>query len=323
MNRSRTAVIAALVFSGTALIAQAQQSYPNKPIRMLVGFTPGSEVDVIARLVCVELAERLGQKIVVDNRSGAGGTLAAGIIAAAQPDGYTLLVNSVAHAASSSLYPGLTFDPLRDFAPVTQMTSAPNVLVVAPSQGWKTLKDLVAVARQKPGSLNAGHAGVGSGTHITGEMFRIALKIDVQTIAYKGTPDLLVDTMTNRVNYSFSPVGSTLAFLKDKRLVALAVTTLTRTPFLPDVPTVAESGLPGFEWDQWYGLFAPAKTPRAIVELLSKETGRILSQPEMKQRIEARGSSTKPSTPAEFDKFVRAEVAKIGKAIKDGGIKLN
>ena len=323
MIRTRTAAVAALIFSGTALVAQAQQAYPNKPIRMLIGFTPGSEVDVIARMVSAELAERLGQKIVIDNRSGAGGTLAGAIVAAAPPDGYTLFVNSVAHAASSALYPGLTWDPLRDFAPVTQVTSAPNVLVVAPSQGWKTLKDLIAVARQKPGSLNAGHAGVGSGTHITGEMFRVALKIDVQTIAYKGTPDLLVDTMTSRVHYSFSPVGSTLPFLKDKRLVALAVTTLTRTPFLPDVPTVAESGIQGFEWDQWYGLFAPAKTPRAIVDLLSKETGRILTQPEMKQRIEVRGSSTKPTTPAEFEKFVRAEVAKIGKAIKDGGIKLN
>ena len=323
MNRTVSSAVLAIALAAGALAAQAQQAYPSKPIRMLVGFTPGSEVDVIARLVCAELAERLNQRIVIDNRSGAGGTLAGAIVASAPPDGYTLFVNSVAHAASSALYPGLPFDPQRDFSPVTQLTSAPNVLVVAPSQNLKSLKELIALARQKPGYFNAGHAGVGSGTHITGEMFRIALKIEIQTVGYKGTPDLLADTMTGRIHYSFSPVGSTLPFLKDKRLVPLAVTTLTRTPFLPDVPTVSESGIQGFEWDQWYGLFAPAKTPRAIVDRLAKETGSILSQAEMKQRIEIRGSTTKPRTPEDFDKFVRAEVAKIGKAIRDGGIKLN
>ena len=321
MNRTTIAIVVALLLSPFA--AQAQQPYPSKPIRMLVGFTPGSEIDVIARVVCQELAERLGQKIVIDNRSGAGGTVAGAIVAAAPADGYTLFVNSVAHAASSALYPGLPYDPLRDFAPVSQLTSAPNVLVVAPSQGLKTIKELIALARQKPGYFNAGHAGPGSGTHITGEMFRIALRIDVSPIPYKGTPDLLADTMTGRVHYSFSPIGSTLAFVKEKRLAALAVTTLVRTPLLPDVPTVAEAAIPGFEWDQWYGLFAPAKTPRAIVDQLSKEMGRVLGLPELKERVVLRGSVTKPSTPEQFDKFVRAEVAKIGKAIKDGDIKLN
>lgn len=321
MSRITTAVMVTLMVSGTALAAPAQ--YPTKPIRMLIGFTPGSEVDVIARVVCVELSERLGQKIVIDNRSGAGGTVAGAIVAAAPADGYTLFVNSVAHAASSALYPGLPYDPLRDFAPVSQVTSAPNVLVISPSQGLRSIKELVALARHKPGHLNAGHAGPGSGTHITGEMFRTALRIDVSPIPYKGTPDLLADTMTGRVHYSFSPIGSTLAFVKEKRLAALAVTTLARTPLLPDVPTVAESAIPGFEWDQWYGLFAPAKTPRAIVDQLSREMGRVLVLPEIKERVVIRGSVTKPSTPEQFDKFVRAEVAKIGKAIKDGGIKLN
>lgn len=323
MNRTGTAVIVAVMLSGTPLAAQAQQRYPTKPIRMLIGFTPGSEVDVIARVVSHELSERLGQKIVIDNRSGAGGTLAGAIVAAAPADGYTLFVNSVAHAASSALYPRLPYDPLRDFAPVSQVTSAPNVLVVSPSQDLKSIKELVALARQKPGHLNAGHAGPGSGTHITGEMFRTALKIDVSPIPYKGTPDLLADTMTGRVHYSFSPIGSTLGFLKDKRLTALAVTTLVRTPLLPDVPTVSESAIQGFEWDQWYGLFAPAKTPRAVVDRLSKEMAGVLGLPELKQRVEVRGSVTKPSTPEQFEKFVRAEVAKIGKAIQDGGIRLN
>ena len=324
MNRARTAAVSvALLFSGIVLAAQAQQPYPNRPIRVLIGFTPGSEVDVIGRLACHELSERLGQKIVIDNRAGAGGTLAGAIVAQAAADGYTLFLNSVAHAASSSLYSGLPYDPLRDFAPVTQITSAPNVLVVAPSQSFKSIKELVALARQKVGFLNAGHAGAGSGTHITGEMFRTALRIEVQTVGYKGTPDLLADTMTGRIHYSFSPIGSTLSFLKDKRLTALAVTTSVRTPLLPDVPTVSESAIPGFEWDQWYGLFAPAKTPRAIVERLSKEMAAVLVMHDMKQRVEIRGSVTKPSTPQEFEKFMRGEVAKISKVVKDADIKLN
>src|SRR5262245_45612253 len=323
MKRTSPAFIVALILSGTALATQAQQAYPNKPIRMLVGFTPGSEIDVIGRVVFLELSERLGQKIVIDNRSGAGGTVAGAIAAGSPADGYTLFLNSVAHAASSALYPGLPYHPLRDFAAVSQLTSAPNVLVVAPAQGVKTIKELIALARQRPGQLNAGHAGPGSGTHITGEMFRTALKIDVSPIPYKGTPDLLADTMTGRVHYSFSPIGSTLAFVKEKRLAALAVTTLERTPLLPEVPTVAESAVPGFEWDQWYGMFAPAKTPSAIVDRLSKETNRVLNLPEIKERVVLRGSVAKPSTPEQFEKFVRAEVTKIEKAIRAGGIKLN
>lgn len=322
MNESRAAAVLALVFLGTASPAQAQQ-YPTKPIRMLCGFTPGSEIDVIGRLASQDLSERLGQKIVIDNRSGAGGTVAAAIVAAAPADGYTLLLNSVAHAASSALYPKLPFDPLRDFMPISQVTSAPNVLVVAPSMGLKSIKELIALARAKPGYLNGGHAGPGSGTHITGEMFRLALKIDISPIPYKGTPELLADTMTGRVHYAFSPIGSTLSFLKDKRLVGLAVTTLVRTPLLPDVPTVSESAIKDFEWDQWYGLFAPAKTPRAVVEKISKELAAVLDLPEMKERVLLRGSITKASTPEQFEKFVRAETAKIGKAIRDGGIKLD
>jgi tripartite-type tricarboxylate transporter receptor subunit TctC len=323
MNRTGPAFIVALLLSGTALAVQAQQPFPNKPIRMLVGFTPGSEIDVIGRVVFMELSERLGQKIVIDNRSGAGGTVAGAIAASSPADGYTLFLNSVAHAASSALYPQLPYDPLRDFAAVSQLTSAPNVLVVSPSQGLKSVKELIALAKQKPGYLNAGHAGPGSGTHITGEMFRTALRIDVSPTPYKGTPDLLADTMTGRIHYSFSPIGSTLPFLKEKRLVGLAVTTLARTPLLPDVPTVAETVIPGFEWDQWYGLFAPARTPRPIVDRLSKELTVLLVLPELKEKVILRGSVTKPSTPEEFGKFVRAEVAKIGKAIQDGGIKLN
>ena len=313
--------LVALALSGTVCAAQPQH-FPNKPIRMIIGFTPGSEIDVVGRLLSQPLSEHWGQRVVVDNRSGAGGTVAGGIAAGATPDGYTLFFNSVSHTASQALYSKLPYDTLRDFAGVSQATSAPNVLVVAPAQGIKSAKELIALARQKPGQINYGSAGVGSGTHLTGEMFRLAAELNVSHVPYKGVPELLTDTMTGRINYSFSPIGNTLAFVKDRRLVPLAVTTTVRSPSLPEVPTVAEAAIAGFEWDQWYGMFAPAKTPRAIVNQISKEMARVLAMPDIRERLAVRGSVPKPSTPEQFDKFVRAEVAKVTKAIKDGGIKI-
>src|SRR5688572_7069674 len=275
-------VLAVALALCNAVGAAPPENYPNKPVRMIIGFTAGSEIDVIGRLLSHEMSEKWGQKLVVDNRSGAGGTVAGAIVAGATPDGYTLFFQSVSHTASQALYSKLPYDTLRDFAGVSQATSAPNVLVVAPAQGIKAMKDLLALVRQKAGQINYGSAGVGSGTHITGEMFRLAAQLNVAHVPYKGVPELLTDTMTGRIHYSFSPIGNTLPFVKDKRLTPLAVTTLARSPSLPDVPTVAESGLPGFEWDQWYGMFVPAKTPRAIVNQLSREMARVLGQPEIK-----------------------------------------
>lgn len=322
MKYASKAVLLALALSGTVCTAQTQP-FPNKPVRMIIGFTAGSEVDVIGRMLAQEMSEKWGQRIVVDNRPGAGGTVAGAISATAVPDGYTLYFNSVAHAASMALYPKLSYDTIRDFAGVSQATSAPNVLTVGPGLGLKSAKDLIALVQQKPGQINFGHAGVGSGTHITGEMFRLGAALNVSPIPYKGVPEVLADTMTGRIHYSFAPIGNTLALIKDKRLVALAVSMLTRSPSLPDVPTIAETAIKGFDWDQWYGLFAPAKTPRPIVNQISKEMARALSLPEVKERLAVRGSVPKPSTPAEFDKFVRAEFDKITKVIKDGGIKLD
>jgi tripartite-type tricarboxylate transporter receptor subunit TctC len=313
--------LAALALFSTVCAAQPQH-FPNKPIRMIVGFTPGSEIDVVARLLNQEISENWGQRVVVDNRTGAGGTVGGAIAATAAPDGYTLFFNSVSHTASQALYSKLPYDTLRDFAGVSQATSAPNVLVVAPTQGIKSVKELLALARQKSGQINFGSAGVGSGTHITGEMFRLAEQLNVSHVPYKGVPELLADTVTGRIHYSFSPIGNTLPFVKDRRLIALAVTTTVRSPSLPEVPTVAESAIPGFEWDQWYGLFAPAKTPRAIVNQLSKEMARVLALPDIRERLAFRGSVPKPSTPEQFDKFVRAEVEKVTKAIKAGSIKI-
>jgi len=322
MKRACFAVLAALPLLGGQPAAQSQQ-FPARHVRMLVGYTAGSEIDVVGRMIAQEMSENWGYRVIVDNRSGAGGTVAGGIVATATPDGYTWFFQSVSHTASRALYPRLPYDPVRDFAFVSQATSAPNVLIVAPSQGIKSTKALIALAKQKAGQMNYGHAGVGSGTHITGELFRVAADINVVHTPYKGTPELVADTVAGRINYSFSPIGSTLGFIKEGRLAALGVTTLARSPSLPDVPTIAEAGLAGFEWDQWYGMLLPAKTPAPIVEKIAAEMARILALPQIRSNLAVRGSVAKPSTPREFDRMVRAEVEKVTTALKAGGVKLD
>ncbi len=297
------------------------QAFPTKPIRMIIGFTAGSEVDVIGRMLAHEMSEKWSQRVVVDNRPGAGSTVAGAIVAAANADGYTLFFNSVSHAATPALYPKAPFDTLRDFAGVSQATSLPNVLIIAPSAGIKSVKDLIAVVKQKSG-MNYGHAGVGSGTHITGELFRQMAGIELTHVPYKGVPEVITDAMTARLNYAFAPIGNTLPFIKDKRLSALAVSTATRSAALPDVPTIAEAALPGYVFDHWYGMFAPAKTPRPVVNQLSQEVARILNLPDIKDKITVRGAAIKPSAPEAFDAFVRTEVAKITKVMTAGGVKV-
>jgi tripartite-type tricarboxylate transporter receptor subunit TctC len=323
MKWTHTRVATALAAAALSSVALAQQPFPNRPLRLIIGFTPGSEVDVIGRMVAHEMSEHWGQKVVVDNRSGAGGSVAAGIVAGATADGYTLFFTSVSHAATPGLYPKAPFDSVRDFAGVSQATSLPNVLTVSPSIGVRSIKDLVAQVKAKAGQINYGSAGVGSGTHITGEMFKLGAGLNVSHIPYKGVPEVLTDTVTARVHYSFAPIGNTLPFIKDKRLVPLAVTLKTRSAQLPEVPTVDESVVPGFEWDQWYGLLAPAKTPRPVVNQLSKEIARIMSLPEVKDRLASRGAIPNPSSPEAFDRFLRAEVDKITKVIKTGGVRID
>lgn len=302
-----------------ALFATVAHAYPTKPVRMIIGFTAGSEVDVIGRMLANEMSEKWGQRVVVDNRPGAGSTLAGAIVAAANADGYTLFFNSVSHAATPALYPKAPFDTLRDFAGVSQATSLPNVMIIAPAAGIKSMKELIAMVKQKPGT-NYGHAGVGSGTHITGELFRQMAGLTLTHVPYKGVPEVIADAVTGRLNYAFAPIGNTLPFIKDKRLLALAVSTAARSAALPDVPTIAEAGLPGYVFDHWYGMFAPAKTPRPVVNQLSQEVARVLNLGDIKDKIAVRGAAVKPSTPEAFDAFVRAEVAKITKVMTVGGV---
>ncbi|MBM3344601.1 MAG: tripartite tricarboxylate transporter substrate binding protein [Betaproteobacteria bacterium] len=320
MKHLHSGLIAAITVCAAASIGHAQQ-YPTKPIRMIIGFTAGSEVDVIGRMVAHEMSEKWSQRVVVDNRPGAGSTLAGAIVAGANPDGYTLFFNSVSHAATPALYPKAPFDTLRDFAGISQITSLPNVLIISPASGIKTTKDLITMVKQKSG-MTYGHAGVGSGTHITGELFRQMAGIELIHVPYKGVPEVLTDTVTGRLNYAFAPIGNTLPFIKDKRLNALAVSTAARSAALPDVPTIAEAALPGYVFDHWYGMFAPSKTPRGVVNQLSQEVARILGLAEVRDRITVRGAAVRPSTPEAFDAFVRAEVAKITKVMQAGGVKV-
>jgi tripartite-type tricarboxylate transporter receptor subunit TctC len=316
MHKKTLAALALLA----ATTAQAQQ-FPTKPIRLLVGFTAGSEVDVIGRMIAHEMTEKWGQRVVVDNRPGAGSTVAGAIVTAANADGYTLFFNSVSHAATPALYPNAPFDTLRDFAGVSQATSLPNVLIIAPSAGIKSVKELISMVKQK-GGINYGHAGVGSGTHITGELFRQMAGLELSHIPYKGVPEVITDAMTARLNFAYAPIGNTLPFIKEKRVLALAVSTAARSPALPDVPTIAEAALPGYVFDHWYGLFAPAKTPHPVVNQLSQEIARIVNIADVKEKISSRGAVVKPSTPEAFHAFVRAEVEKITKLMKAGGVKV-
>lgn len=321
MKLAKIAVLAALAFLVTPGMAQSPRNFPNKPVRMVVAFTAGSETDFFARIIGQKMSESWGQQVVVDNRPGAGGTLAGAIVAAAPNDGYTLFMNSMAHAVVPAIYTKLPYDPRRAFTGISEVAGVPNVLVVAPSLGIRSVKELIALARQKPDQITFGSAGVGSGMHINGEQFRLAADIKVIHVPYKGGPEALTDALAGRTHFVFSPMGIGLPLIRDKRLVAVAVSTASRSPVLPDVPTVAEAGVPGFEFDTWYGLFAPAKTPRPILNRLSRDVSHILALPDVKERFVVRGAVPKPSTPGQFDKFVSAEVQKLGKAVTAAGVK--
>jgi tripartite-type tricarboxylate transporter receptor subunit TctC len=307
-HSARTAAVLAAAMAAPCAHAQPQK-FPSKPIRMIVPFSAGSQTDILARLIGQKMNENWGQQIVVDNRPSAGGTIAAGIVATAPADGHTLMLHSVGHAINASLYTKLPFDTLRDFAGVSQVASVPNVLVVAPSLGVKSVKDLIALAKQKPGAI----------THINAEQFKVAAGINVVHVPYKGTPETLTDTMTGRIQFFFSPLVPATPFIKEGRLLALAVSTAQRSPVLPDVPTVAEAALPGFEYDQWYGILAPRATPKPVLDQLSKEIARILDLPDVRKTFQTQGAVAKPSTPEQFDAFIRVEIDKLAKVIKAAG----
>ena len=303
--------------------AATEPAYPARPVRIVVPFTPGSATDIIARVVAPRLAERWGRPVVIDNRPSAGGIVACTTVAEATPDGHTLLVTGSNFAGSAALYAGkLPYDAVRDFTGITQFATTPLVLVVAPSLGVNSVKEFLALAREKKGQLNFGSTGLGSGPHYGAELFMLAAGIGAVHVPYRGSPESLTDLMAGRVHFILSPVLAASPLVKGGRLLALGVTTTYRAQAMPDVPTIAEAGLPGFEYQGWYGMLAPGKTPRKIVNLLSAEVGGILDLPETRERIANQGAAARRSTPEAFDKIVREEIATRTKVWKAAGVKI-
>jgi len=318
LYKSTIYMIAAVV---TGPVVAADPAYPSRPVRVVVPFTPGGQPDIVARLIAPKLAESLGQQFVVDNRPGAGSVVGSRIVATAAPDGYTLLSISAAHVVAPAVRAKTGYDTLRDFAGVTMMANAAYYLVVPVSLEAKSVKELIALAKAKPGQLNFTSAGTGSSTHFGGEMFKAAAGIDIVHVPHKGIPEALTDTMTGRVHLFMAPFGASAGLVRDGKLRALAVSTPKRTRMNPDLPTIAEAGLPGFRYDSWNALFAPAKTPRAVIDRLNREVGRALKAPDAEKRLHAIGIEPTLTTPAELDKFV-AEQLKISiELAKKAGIK--
>ena len=304
----------------TAAVAATPDPFPARPIRIVIGFTPGGMPDITARLIGAKLAESWKQQVVVDNRPGAGGVAGARIVAESNPDGYTLLSVSAAHVVSPTVHARMPYDTARDFAGITTTASACYLLVVPPTLGIKSVKDLIALAKAKPGQINFSSGSTGSGTHFAAEIFKSAAGIDVVHVPYKGVPEALTDTMANRVQFFMSPLASAINRVKEGRLIALGVSAEKRVRTQPDIPTIAESGLAGFRWDSWAGLLAPAKTPRVIIDKLNAEITRILRAPEVEQRLNSLGAEPNPGTPAQFDRMIAEQLVIVADIARKSGM---
>ena len=322
MNRVTILAVAAIL-SAHAWGADAADKYPARPIRMLVPFTPGSQTDILARWMGEKVADNSGFQVVVDNRPSAGGTIASEYVLAANPDGHTLMMVSTGHAGNATMYSKLSYDTIRDFSGITRVASVPNLLVVVPALGPKTVKELIAYAQARPGKINFSSAGIGSGTQINGEMFRLAAGMEATHVPYKGAPESLNNVISGSVHFCFTPILVAAGQVKAGRVLVLAVSTAKRSPMFPDVPTVAEAGIPGFDYDQWYGVLASAKTPRPLVKTINKEMVRILNLPDIKERMLTQGATPTPTTPEEFDAFIRAEVKRFAKVLIAAGARIN
>jgi tripartite-type tricarboxylate transporter receptor subunit TctC len=320
MRTTRLAVALAAPLALASGLATAQE-WPVKPVRAIIAFTPGSATDIAGRIVAEKLGTALGLPVIAENRVGAGGTIGANAVAKADPDGYTFLFNSSAQASNPAIYAQLPFDTFKDFIHVTAIAGQPNVLVVNPDRGYKTAKDLVAAAKAKPGQLNYAHAGVGSGTHLNSEKFRLAAGIDIVAIPHKGTPEALNDVLAGRVEYYFCPITAALAQVKGGKVLALAVSSPKRSAMLPDVPTTIEAGFPDSDYLLWVGMWLPAKTPAPIAQKLHAATVKALGDPEVKDRLAKLGAEPMPMTMPEFETFMRKEVDDAMRIAKAAGIK--
>ncbi len=312
--------IAALALCAVQAAAWAQ-SWPAKSVRIIVPFTPGSSTDIMARTVSEKLTAQLGQPVVVENRPGAGGTIGMGIVAKADPDGYTILVHSSSYTVTPSTYTNLPYDTLRDFTGIAPLGLLPNVLVIAPAKGIRSVKELIAAAKAKPGAMNAASIGVGSATHLNAERFRLGAGIEVVNIPFKGTPEALTEVMTGRVDYYFCPVNAALPFLKDGKLLGLAVGSTKRSVALPNLPTTLELGVPNSDYNFWVGMFTPSKTPIDTVSRLYRETVKALHSPDVREKLANLGAEPMDYNPEQFNTYLRNEIASNAALVKAAGIK--
>ena len=324
MNIHRRTTIAALtvatMMATLPMAAHAQGAYPNKPIRVIVPFAAGSTTDIIARAIADKMGQSLGQTMVIDNRGGASGTIGQAAVATATPDGYTIMIHSSSHTVSPSTFAKLPFDTINDFAGITPISSTPNVLVISPSKNIKTLQELLAAARAKPGSMNFASAGQGSATHLNAEKFKLAAKIEATNIPFKGSAEAVTEVMAGRVDYYFSPIAPVIGQIRNNQLVALAVGSPKRASELPQVPTTAEAGVPGSEFNFWIGMMAPAKTPRDIINRLNDEVVKALNTPEVKERFASLGADAWTLKPEQFDAYIREEIKSNAVLVKAAGL---
>jgi tripartite-type tricarboxylate transporter receptor subunit TctC len=319
---SRRSLIAAGILLLAALNSAASQTWPTKPVRVIVPFTAGSAVDIIGRAVMEQVSSQIGQPVIVENRGGAGGTLGVGMVAKADPDGHTILVHSTTHAVTATTYSNPGYDARKDFTAITALANVPNVLVVAPGK-YKTLKDLIEAGRAKQGSLNYASAGPGSAAHLNGERLLAAAGIKAQHVPFKGGPEALREVMSGRVNFYFIPLPPARGLIAGKKVDALAVSSAKRAKALPNVPSTVEAGFPNSEYNFWIGMFAPAKTPPAVVARLNAETVKALNNPAVIARLGKFGAEPMPMSLKEFDAFVKKEIDINAALVKAAGIKIN
>jgi tripartite-type tricarboxylate transporter receptor subunit TctC len=310
-----------IVLLSLTILPSLAQNYPIKPVRMVLAFPPGSSTDIVGRLYTNKLSEYWGQTVLADNRGGAGGSIAGAIAARAAPDGYTFLIHSSGHAVNPALYSRLPFDTLKDFVDVAPLVEQPLVLVTSPSSAFKSTADLIARAKAKPGSINFASAGIGSGTHFGLEKMKLASKIDVTHVAYKGSGEVLIDVIAGRVDFYLAPISAGMSHIQSGKIRALGVTTAKRSPVLPSVPTIAESGVPGYEFSLWFGVWAPTGIPAAIINKVAADIARVGESPDVREKLASLGNDTMKMNPAQFAKFVRSEMADYARIVKAAGIK--
>jgi len=301
--------------------AWPQDGFPSKPIRMISPFPAGGSVDLVARMIAARLPEFIGQQVVVENRSGASGNIGTEAVARAAPDGYTLLVNTIPFVANAFLYSKLPYDPLNDFVPVMQISASPSLLAVHPSMPVRSVKELIALAKSRPGELNYGSAGPATNPHIAGELFNLLGKVNIQAVHFKGGGPAIIAAISGEVGILFTNFAETSEFAKAGRLRALGVSGTKRMATMPEVPTIAEAGLPGYEFTTWHGLWAPKNTPQAIVALLNDRLKKAMAAPDQQKRFQARGLDVIASSPEEFAAHVLSEHKKWGRVIKERGMK--